>query len=85
MRARGCFRISWASYVPARAVRQGSLRQSGFSHAFCVPRELFWTVRSQYISKIGDGPRGIDLAHASHGLLRVVQPPGGGIARSGNA
>ncbi len=71
--------------TPARRFQQGSLRQAGFSQSLCVPCELFWTVRSENICKIGDGPRGIDLAHASHGLLRVVQPPGGGIARSGDA
>ena len=53
--------------------------------AFCVPRELFWPVRSQYVCKIRDGPRGIDLPHASHGPPRVLQPSGGGVARSGDA
>jgi hypothetical protein len=67
---------SVAKRAPAPAVTVTAvLRQPGFSKSICVYGQVFWAVRSQHVCKVGDGPRGIDLTHASHSPLRMVQPP----------
>ena len=59
----------------ARGVRQGSLRQPGFSQALCQFGEILGSPKWTPILEIGNSQRCIVMEQPRHGILRFHQLP----------
>jgi hypothetical protein len=62
-----------------------SLGQPGFSQALLESREVFRSAIHEHTPEIRDPKCRIDLAQARHGLVRLIKPPGEGMAGRSHA